>query len=288
MAVVLALAAAAAWGTSDFVAGVAGRRSDGTSVAFASQVVGLVVLAVVAPVVQGGAGAADLTWGAAAGLGGSVGVVLLYRGLAVGVMSLVAPVTAVGASSLPVLFGLATGERPSAAALAGVVLALVAVALLCAFPAGQADDPDRREPAAGPAHHRAGLVEALGSGVGFGVFFICLARAGEGGGLWPLVSARLAAVALLGGLVLITRRAAVPERGIAPGIAVIGVLDATANVLFLLASRRGLLSLVALLTSLYPAATVLLARVVLRERMSGLQAVGLAGAGGAVALIAIG
>jgi drug/metabolite transporter (DMT)-like permease len=300
---VLALVAAATWGASDFVGGLVGRRVPGASVAFASQLVGLAGLAVVAPLAGGSASGADLAWGAASGLGGATGVAFLYHGLAVGQMSVVAPLTAVGSATLPVVFGLLTGERPSPIALAGVVLALVAVGALCSFgPAGhdgEADEDDgghpretggaglpsagARLPSAG-----AGLVSGMAAGVGFGAFFICLGRTSAGAGMWPLVPARVVSVSVLAALVLATRRALVPGGGTAPAVVLAGALDVTANAAFLLATRRGLLSIVSLLASLYPAATVVLARFVLHERLTVAQSAGLAGAATAVGLIVLG
>lgn len=291
--IVLALAAAASWGASDYLGGVAGRRAPGVSIAFASQFVGFVALAMVTPVVSGSLRAGDVAWGVAAGIGGAAGVALLYHGLAVGLMSVVAPLTAVGAACIPVVFGLVTGERPPPAALVGVVLALAAVALLCAFPASPdgAGASDERAAPARPSSTggsgRRGLLAGLGSGAGFGLFFICLDRTGAGAGLWPLVGARTCSVTLLGAVVLATGRPLVP-RAAGRGIVLIGMLDVLANVCYLVASRTGLLSIVALLASLYPAATVVLARFLLRERLSRAQAVGLVGAGGAVVLIALG
>lgn len=292
MHVVLALAAALTWGASDFVGGLTGRRSPGTTVAFTSQGVGLAALLVVAPLVAGSATGADLSWGMAAGLGGAAGVALLYHGLAVGMMSVVAPVTAVGAASIPVVFGLATGERPPPAALAGVVLALGAVALLCAVPGAAGGGADEEAGEGGPAApsrgNRAALLCGVAAGVGFGAFFICLERTGSTAGLWPLVAARVSSVSVLGAVVAVTRRPLLPTAGTAAGVVVAGALDVVANACYLFATRRGLLSIVALLASLYPGATVLLARLVLSERVSRAQAAGLAGAGGAVVLIALG
>ena len=288
MHVVLALVAAATWGASDFVGGLVGRRVPGASVAFASQAVGLAGLLAVAPLAGGSAAGADLAWGAASGLGGAAGVAFLYHGLAVGQMSVVAPLTAVGSATLPVLFGLATGERPSATALTGVVLALVAVAVLCSFgPPAEYGEEDDLHPA-GPRVTGAGLASGVLAGIGFGVFFICLGRTSDGAGLWPLVGARVVSVSALATLVMAGRRALVPGGGTGPAIVLTGALDVTANAAFLLATREGLLSIVSLLASLYPAATVVLARLVLRERLTGAQSAGLAGAAGAVALIALG
>lgn len=283
-AMVLALTAAAGWGAADYVGGVTGRRASPMSVAFASQLFGLVAFVVLAPLTPGQFRPADLAWGMGAGVGAAVGVALLFHGLAVGVMSVVAPVTAVGSASIPVLFGLVSGDRPPAASLGGVVLALVAVTLLCAFPG-----PDAGGSAAGPdaGGKRAGLYTGLLSGAGFGAYFVLLDRAGGDAGLWPLLGSRLASVTVLGAVVLLARRPMLPA-GTSRNVAVIGVLDVVGNVAFLLATRRGLLSIVALLTSLYPAVTLLLARLLLRERLSPGQMVGLVGAGGAIALIALG
>ena len=287
MHLVLALTAAATWGASDFVGGLVGRRVSGTSVAFASQFVGLGGLVLIAPLVGGSPGAGDLAWGAASGLGGAAGVALLYHGLAVGQMSVVAPLTAVGSATLPVLFGLLTGERPSAAALLGVVLALVAVGVLCAFaPPEERDEEEDVRP--GRSGNAAGLVSGVAAGIGFGVFFICLGRTSDGAGMWPLVGARVISVSVLAAVVLATGRALLPGERTGPAVVLTGALDVTANAAFLLATRRGLLSIVSLLASLYPAATVVLARVVLRERLTTAQSAGLVGAAGAVALIALG
>ncbi len=279
---VLALTAAAGWGAADYVGGVTGRRASPVSVAFASQLFGLVAFVVLAPLTPGRFHPADLAWGMGAGVGAAVGVALLFHGLAVGVMSVVAPVTAVGSAMIPVLFGLVSGDRPPSAALAGVGLALVAVALLCAFPG-----PDAGGSPAGAARKRAGLYTGMLAGAGFGAYFVLLDRAGHNAGLWPLLGSRLASVTVLGAVVLLTRRPLFPA-GTSRNVAVIGVLDVVGNVSFLLATRRGLLSIVALLTSLYPAVTLLLARLLLRERLSPGQVIGLVGAGGAIALIALG
>lgn len=292
----LALAAAAGWGAADFVGGVAGRRASAMSVAFASQLVGLVGLVILAPLLPAPLHLTDLAWGVGAGVGAAVGVALLYHGLSVGLMSVVAPVTAVGAACIPVLVGLAGGDRPPGTALAGMVVALGAVALLCTFPGGDQPAPfdayggsTLAAPDDGPdraARARAGLVAGLASGAGFGTYFVFLGHAGRHAGMWPLLASRTTAVALLACALVLPRR---PLRAAGFGwdILAVGGLDVVANVSYLLATRRGLLSIVALLASLYPAATVMMARVLLRERLSRTQAVGLAGAGGAILLIAV-
>jgi len=222
----------------------------------------------------------DLAIGAASGVCGGIGVFLLFRGLATGRMSVVAPITAVGAAVLPVGWGLATGERPSVVVLLGVVLALAAVALVA-----RSDDPDDDVPA---ERELAAVGWAVGAGVAFGALFILLAETSDDAGWWPLVSARVAAVAALTIGAVVARQPMRPNRPAVPAIAASGVLDVTANAVYLLAVRRGLLSLVAVLSALYPAGTVLLARVVLKERLVKAQVVGLALALVGVACIAIG
>jgi drug/metabolite transporter (DMT)-like permease len=223
--------------------------------------------------------AADIAWGAAGGVAGGVGVMLFYRALATGVMSVVAPVTAVTGAVVPVVAGLLLGERPGALALVGVGLAIAAVALLAREAPGQ-----RELPSAGRAH---AFVLAFGAGLGFGAFFVLLDRTGDDAGLWPLVASRSVTFVIAVGLALLTSRAVVPRAGDAlPPTLGTGVLDMSANVLFLLANREGLLALVAVITSLYPASTIALAQIFLGERLARHQLIGLALAAVAVVLIA--
>jgi drug/metabolite transporter (DMT)-like permease len=285
MAIFLALAAAATYGGADFLGGLVTRRTSVISVVLLSQLAGAVLLAALFPF--SGSGPFDggaLWWGAASGVAGAAGVVLLYLGLAKGRMSVVAPTTAVEAACVPVLYGLVTGERPAVLALAGVVLALAAVALVSAAPDPAEDAPDKPR---GPLGLPPGIVEALGAGLAFGAFFILLKQSGSESGMWPLVGARLSSVGLVGTAALFMRPSFRTDQRTYAGIAASGALDLSANFLYLLASRRGLLSLVAVLTSMYPASTVLLARVVLRERLSASQGAGLLAAATGVVLIAV-
>ena len=282
MAVVLGLLTAVAYGAGDFFGGLASRRSPVASVVVCSQAVSILFLVVLVAADPGeGPVGGDLAYGAAAGVVGCGGLVLLYRGLAVGRMSVVAPITAVGAAVLPVAWGLGEGERPSAAALGGVVLALLAVVLVSRAPEGE----EVVERAAGG---RTELLLALGAGCAFGVVFILLGSTSEDAGFWPLVGARPVSVAVLTLGSLALRQELRPRREDAAMVAATGVLDIGANALYLVALRSGLLSLVAVLSSLYPAMTVLLARVVLRERLTRGQIVGLAMAAAGVTLIAAG
>ncbi|MEQ4719167.1 DMT family transporter [Nonomuraea sp. B19D2] len=275
MTVILATACAVVYGTADFFGGLATKRSQVLSVVALSQLAGLALILGLLPLLPGTVSTQALAWGLAAGLSGATGLVLFYRALATGVMSVVAPTTAVTSAALPVVFGLATGERPAFWALVGVVLALGAVLLV-----SQDKSADRRG-------SLTSVLTALAAGAGFGGFFILLAMAPHEAGLWPLVGARLSSVTAVALLAVATRRALKPGPGSLHIIVAAGVLDMAANVLYLLAQQDGLLSLVAVLVSLYPASTLLLARRVLGERLHGIQVAGVACALGAVALIAV-
>ncbi|NUT10743.1 MAG: EamA family transporter [Nonomuraea sp.] len=273
-AVILATACAVVYGTADFFGGLASRRSQVLSVVALSQLAGLALILVLLPLLPGAVSASALLWGLLAGLSGAAGLALFYRALATGVMSVVAPTTAATSAALPVLYGLATGERPAFWALAGVVLALGSIVLIS------------RDRSAGRGSVMSVLV-SLAAGAGFGGFFILLAVAPSDAGLWPLVGARMSSVTVVVLLALVTRRSLRPGAGSLRVILAAGALDMAANVLFLLAQRQGLLSLVAVLVSLYPASTLLLARQVLGERLRGVQIAGVACALAAVTLIAV-
>lgn len=278
MGIVLALAAAASYGAADFMGGLATRRVSVFQVTFLSQLLGTLLF--VPWVLLFPASTYDdaaVAWGAAAGVAGATGVSLLYAALARGRMSIVAPITAVQAAVFPVAYGAAIGERPGPVVLTGVVVALAAVVLVASspeVPVGRPAVPDRRS-----------IYQAFAAGICFGAFFICLDQAPQDGGLWPLVGARMASLALLTLLVVGTRTRLGGVSNAFGAIAAAGALDLAANFFYLLASRRGLLAVVAVLTSLYPASTILLARVILKERISRGQRVGLAAAAVGVALI---
>jgi drug/metabolite transporter (DMT)-like permease len=281
VAILLSIAAALTYGAADFVGGLMSKRNEVLRVVFVSQLLGNIPLFLAFPLVNDGAMSTEaLLWGAGAGIAGGTGVVLLYRGLAMGRMSVVAPITAVEAAAFPVLFGLATGERPSETALIGVGVAIVAVALISRAPENSSEEVD---PTA-----RSGVAEALGAGFAFGAFFILLDGAGDEPGMWPLLAVRATSFVLLGAAVVATRVPLKPAAGTFIGIAVAGVLDVAANVFYLLSTRHGLLSLVAVITSMYPAMTVLLARLWLKERMVRVQIVGLGFAAMGITLIATG
>ena len=276
MNVGISLAAALVYGAGDFLGGVAARRTSLLTVLLLSQGVGLAGIAVIATVIGGRPSGADLLLGAAAGLAGGAGVAMLYRGLATGAMSLVAPITGVVAVVVPVAYGIAQGERPAALQFAGIGLAIAAVTLLSASGAGRA-------PLA-----RSTLLLAVGSGVAFGTFYIVFARTSTAANLWPLLSARGASVAVLVLLSLLLRRP--PRLGVTPPAIVVGagVCDVTANALYLIAVHGGLISIVAVLVSLYPVSTVLCSLMFLGERLHARQIAGVLVVLAAVVLITAG
>jgi drug/metabolite transporter (DMT)-like permease len=301
MAALLALASATTFGFADFLGGLASRRAHPLVVAALSQAAGLAVLAVVLPLAGVMPTATAMWFGGVAGIAGAGGLIFYFRALAIGPMGVTAPLAAVVGAALPVGVGVAMGERPGPLAFVGIALGIAAVALAsrpgptadgtpvdvgAGAPDGlRAGAPDGLR-AGAPDGLRAGLTAAVLAGVAFGVFFVTLDAAPDDGGLWPLLGARITGIVLLAGL-LGRHRPALPDpRGIGIGL-VSGLLDMTANVLFLLATQTGMLALVAVLTSLYPVGIVLLARAVLRERLGRVQWLGVAAAVGATILIAL-
>ena len=282
MAIALALSAALAYGSADFVGGLAARRTSPLLTAFGAQVSGLVVLLVAMPFLGHAAATPhDLVFGAIAGLFGGGGLVLLYRALAAGPMSVVAPTTALSASVVPILAGIVLGERAGPLAVVGIAVSLVAVVLITR------ERTSEHHGAAG----RQVLLLALGGGAIFGLFFVFLHQTSSTAGLWPLLAARLTSVPLLAVLVARQEGPAWLESFELPRltkpVVVSGTLDMGANICYLLALRHGMLAVVAALTGLYPASTIVLAQSHLRERLHLPQVVGLGVAAGAAILIAL-
>jgi len=280
MAALLALVSAVGYGISDFSGGLASRRAPAIAIVLVSNSLTLVIALLTVALLPGSAyHLGDVTWGIAAGTVGVVGVVLLYRGLAIGPMSVVAPLTAVLSAIVPVVVGVIRGERPGALALGGVALALPAMVLV-------GRESDAR---VGASVSRAALLSALAAGVSFGGFYVLLAQTGSDGGAWPLVGQRAASVAILLVFTAVAVRRGTPAlprgRGLALAVTA-GITDFVANLAYVLATHRGLLALVAVLSSLYPATTVLLARAIVGERLARGQMGGLLLAVAAVALIA--
>jgi drug/metabolite transporter (DMT)-like permease len=267
VAVFLGVLVALSYGAGDFLGGLGTRAQAVTTVVLASQASALVVLLIGVPLEGAPFGWDDVGLGALAGGVGVVGVLLLYQGLATGAMGVVAPITAVGAAVVPLAVGLATGERPGALALLGAVVALGAVALVAG--GGEAESP-------APGSGASPVLLAAGAGVAFGLVFVVLAGTDDASGFWPLLGGRTVSVALVGLWLLRSRGTPVlPRPGTRLVVVGAGLLDVTANGLYLLAVREGLLSVVAVLSALYPAGTVVLARVVLGERLRVRQLVGL-------------
>lgn len=289
MEIVLALGSAIAYGVSDFTGGVLSKRAHVFTVILLSQLVSSAILVSLLPFWDGSFSWPAVRWGATAGVAGVSGASLLYRGLAIGRMGVVAPITAVLAAAIPVSFGLAAGERPGSVSLIGIVAGLVAVVLIARAPDPNSANPVSESPTPGLTRLVGpGIAEALGAGAGFGLFFILLERAPDESGLWPLVGTRISIVASVALLVAIAGASIRATEGTGRSLVLLGFTNLGADLLFVLATRAGLLSLVAVITSLYPAATVALARALLDERMVKQQLVGMVCAALSVILIALG
>ena len=315
MAIVLATLSALLFGSSDFVGGYATRKNGALVVVLLSQAAGLIA-AVLAAMALGDsfAGPRDLLFGALAGVGAVVGLVLLYHGLATTVVGVVSPVAAVVGALFPVVFGLAAGERPALTAWIGMAVAIPAIALLVwerparrARPPGEGPpgegSPEGRpyrpapEDSAGEEPARAGrpalprsvtaALIGIAAGIGFGLSVIAISRVSADTTLWPIAAARIAGIAGLVPILLVTRRPVRVVRGSWIYIVLAGILDMTGTIAFLQASRGTLLAIAAVITSLYPAPTVILGAVVLKEHITATRGVGLVLAVAGIALISV-
>ncbi len=310
------------WGAADFFGGIQSRRLPALTVAFWSQVAGAVALAAALAIEGIRPAGPEVAWGLAAGVGSGCALVLFYRGLAEGTMSVVAPISACGAI-VPVTAALLSGDQPGTLAALGVVTAITGVVLVsrptsgptamspgptAMSPGATAPPPDSARQSAGAGRHpgtpgRAGRVVAmaLGSALGFGLFYVFVdagtaASAGtaaartsgsHGSPLWVIAGARMSSLAILSTIALVSRRPALrwPGRRIG-AVALVGIGDTGANLLFAYAATTGNLAVVGVLGSLYPVATVILARWLLGERLSGGQNAGVALALTGVGLLA--
>jgi drug/metabolite transporter (DMT)-like permease len=300
MVTILALAAAVLYGTADFLGGLASRRASVFAVLALTVPAGAVVMLLVALLGQvpaiggllgpGGLGSpasvgdwSAVGWAAASGVCGAAGLVAFYAGFATAPISVVAPVAALVSAVLPVGVAIAGGERPAATVIAGGLICLVAVVLVSAQPADH-----RGERRLVTSRRLRALGYGAAAGAGFGLFFIFLKNAGQSGVLWPVAISRSAGTVVAFGLALATRTRPPWGRGGITGIALIsGAVDAAANVCYVLATRAGLFGLAVVITSLYPGMTVLLARVLLGERMRWLQRAGLLLAAAGVVLVTV-
>jgi len=295
LAVILALVSAVGYGSSDFYAGLATRAASVIQVSLLACVAAVVVVLAVLPfAADHRPSGAALAWGAAAGAGGTLGGIALYLGFRYAAFSVAAPLSAVGTAGFSVLAGLLWGERPSTLALIGIFLAVPAIAGVSAS-AGGAEEPGQakeagqaEETGAGPGRPGAGVAAGLIAGACFALLLIGLNRAGSGGGLWPLATAQVAELAVAVIAAVATRNLRLP-RGRPGRLSVIaGVAGAAGAICYFYASHDGLLAVVAVLTSLYPASTIAAARLLLGERLTRLRLAGLALAAVCVALIAAG
>jgi drug/metabolite transporter (DMT)-like permease len=275
--VLLGLLAAAFYGVGDFVGGLSSRRRSAVNVLLFSYPVGAILMLLMLPAFPGHLNTRVALFGVAGGLCGLVGVMVMYSLMAVAPMNVISPVTAVLAAIVPVVFGVLVGERPRLAAWFGIALGLLAVTLV-----SRTNDEHPHGPIAARV-----LALAFLAGIGFGFYFIFLARAGHDSGLWPLVVSRIASAAAIVPVAM-QRRATQSFRGrLFWAVMLAGACDALANMFFLLASRHGLLSLASVLTSLYPAVTVILAVGVLHEHTSRVQRAGLGLAVASIVLITV-
>jgi drug/metabolite transporter (DMT)-like permease len=282
MIYLLALGSALLYGAADFTGGLATKRAGTIPVVLLSQASGLALLALLLPVLPDAQPARlDMVWGAVAGLTGGIGVALLYRALAIGTMAVVAPTTAVCAVAIPVVVAVILGERPLPLAVAGIVLGIVSIVLVSQHTPASSE---ARQP-----EHRGSLPPGVGtaliSGVAIGFFFLALAQTRREAGMWPLLASRGLTVALFGLIAIAGRRSIRMAGRVALFAILCGAVDMLANALYLLAAQEGPLSIVVTLSSLYPASTVLLARIVLGERLNFWQISGVACALAAVVLI---
>ncbi|MFT4010818.1 MAG: DMT family transporter [Nocardioidaceae bacterium] len=274
----LATLAAVSYGLSDFIGGLLSRRLAPWSVAVVAQVSSVVVTAALAAFVAGRPTATDFVWAAFAGIGSGVGTGFLFRGLAGGRMGVVAPVSAVGAAIVPVLAGLLAGERPDLPVWLGILVAFPAIWLVASEPPSHLG----HQPAA------SGAVDGVLAGLGFGLMFAALGQLPDSAGMWPLALTQVCAVLSAVVLAVVLRTDWIPRTRATWWALCSGPLGASATILFLLAAQRGYLTVTGVIASLYPAATIVLAASILRERVHLRQGLGLLLCGAAVTLVAVG
>jgi drug/metabolite transporter (DMT)-like permease len=305
LAVLLALATAIGYSGSDYAAGLAARRASVVRVTVIAEVAHTAVLLSVVPFVSSQAPSLPaLAWGAVAGVSGVVGAMALYAGFSRAAFSVASSVSAVGSAASAALAGLLLGERPGALSLAGIVLALPAIAAVSASVGRQGTGPSGGSTAGtaevklndvrgragrgrrGVTGDAAGVAWGLVAGAGFGLFFISLGVAGSGNDLWPLAAAGVAGVVAVICIAAFTRQLGLPQTGSRWLSVMSGTAAAAATFCFFVATHRGLLAITAVIASLYPAGTILLARVLLGERLTAVKIIGLCLAALSVGLIA--
>jgi drug/metabolite transporter (DMT)-like permease len=282
MVILLGLAAAVLYGGGDFIGGMATRRAHVLTVLVLVEAAGVIAALAAAVLSPGGASLIGLAWGFGAGVVGGLGLIIFYVGLATGPMSVVAPVSGLVSTVLPVAVALAWGERPGAGVYAGALLCLVAIVL-----ASSAGDTGTSR---GPGRPGRAIAYGTGAGTAFGLFFLLIRNAGQSGAVWPVAAGRVGELVAVLATALVLRRG-LQTRGLDGRLllaaAFAGVIDVIANICYVAATRTGMFGLAVVMASLYPGVTVLLARVVLGERLRWIQRAGLAIAAVGVVLIAI-
>ncbi len=295
LSVILAFTGSLIYGASDFFGGIGARRWNSVAVTFASSSVGLIFILVCLLFVPGTWSAGVLLWGILAGLAGVSSLILLYACLAIGPMSILAPIMGLISATLPVVVGLATGEHLGSTGIAGLIVGLIAIVLICLVPDSKAVRASLR-----------GILLAVGAGLCVGLYLVFIDQSPSNSGLAPLTIVFLVSVVATGGVLvsrhLIRRLTPTPAEPPRPetldpdpaprmppllAAALAGVTDAPATIMFLVALRLGDLAIVSVLSALAPAGTVVLAAVLLRERIALLQWLGLAAALAAAALLSI-
>ena len=276
VAIGLSILAASFYGGADFLGGLATKRAGMISVTLISQAIGLVCLLAILPFFEAHPTRATIAWSLAGGVCGGIGIALLYHALSIGRMGVVSPITAVLAAALPVTLGIFRGDALRWFQFIGIAVALLAIVLISLSKEASGE----REIAT------SGVKEAIVSGIALGLFLTMLGVPGRGAGLDGLLAARVGGVAFLLLLALATRSPVRPGGGTIGIVVASGVVDMAANVLYVIASQSGALAIAAVMTSLYPASTVFLARIVLGERLQFVQKIGVGLALIGVALIA--
>jgi drug/metabolite transporter (DMT)-like permease len=287
MPFILALISSVVYGAADFMGGLGARRAPVVTVTLLSQAAGLLVLLAAAPFVAGVTRGSDLAWAAGAGLSGGGGVLLLYHALATGTVSTAAPLISMISLTVPVAVGLVAGERPGTLPMLGVAAGVVAVVLISG---GSAERAQSAAPASRDASRvpPGALGNAIAAGLFIGAFLVCLGRIAPGASLWPLVLARAVGALALSAVVLVRHTSLRPPAPAVGPILGAGAADVVANLLYVAAVQHGPLSLIATVVSLAPATTVVLAQLVLRERLAMPQRWGVAMALLAVVLLSRG
>jgi len=269
LSILYGILSAATWGAADFVGGLASKRTSPYRVLFLAEIAGFIPFIALALLVREPVPSlGDMLLGAGSSLIGLSGLLLLYRALATGQMTIAAPVSALFAAFIPVIFGFFALGAPSPATMIGFGLAFVAVWLI-----SQTDATDWHSPLQG-LRNLANLRLPLLSGLFFGLYFLVIHRATLNAFFWPLVAARFAGFAMFGLFALFTRQPALPPRDVWGLCIINGVIDIAGNGFYILAAQAGRLDVAAVLSALYPASTVLLAWIVLKEKINWLQAFG--------------